>query len=287
MDEPQAAAPRIGVPRGLAERAREFAAGGRTPAVPRDAATVILLRQAPDVEAFLLRRTDALEFAPGACVFPGGSVDERDGDGQIGWAGRSPAEFAVWLNTSAERARALVCAAVRETFEESGVLLAGPSPTELVQDSATLALDRRSLLDGSCSLAELLSRRGLVLRADLLTPWARWVTPEFSPRRFDTWFFASPMPPGQVTVVTGGADHEPAESVSGSWVKPSGALEAARGGQITLLPPTAVTLAELAGHQDVASILAQRRVITPLLPRVVVEQERAWLALPQATKYPL
>jgi 8-oxo-dGTP pyrophosphatase MutT (NUDIX family) len=286
MDEPQAAVPRIGVPRGLAERAREFAATGRTPAVPRDAATVILLRQAPDVEAFLLRRIDALEFAPGACVFPGGSVDERDGDGQIGWAGRSPAEFAGWLNTSPERARALVCAAVRETFEESGVLLAGPSPTELVQDTATLALDRRALLEGSCSLADLLSRRGLVLRADLLTPWARWVTPEFSPRRFDTWFFASPMPPGQVTAV-GGADHGPAESVSGSWMKPSGALEAARAGQITLLPPTAVTLAELAGHQDVTSILAQRRVITPLLPRVVVEQERAWLALPEATKYPL
>jgi 8-oxo-dGTP pyrophosphatase MutT (NUDIX family) len=287
MDEPQAAVPRIGVPRGLAERAREFAATGRTPAVPRDAATVILLRQAPDVEAFLLRRTDALEFAPGACVFPGGSVDERDGDGRIGWAGRSPAEFAGWLNTSPERARALVCAAVRETFEESGVLLAGPSPTELVQDTATLALDRRALLEGSCSLAELLSRRGLVLRADLLTPWARWVTPEFSPRRFDTWFFASPMPPGQVTAVTGGPDHEQAESVSGSWLKPPDALQAARAGQITLLPPTAVTLAELAGHQDVASILAQRRVITPLLPRVVIEQERAWLALPQPTKYPL
>jgi len=108
MDEHQAAVPRIGVPRGLAERAREFAAAGRPPAVPRDAATVILLRQAPGVEVFLLRRTDALEFAPGACVFPGGSVDERDGDGQICWAGRSPAEFAGWLNTSAERARALV-----------------------------------------------------------------------------------------------------------------------------------------------------------------------------------
>jgi 8-oxo-dGTP pyrophosphatase MutT (NUDIX family) len=287
MDEHQAAVPRIGVPRALAERAREFAAGGRPPAVPRDAATVILLRQAPDVEAFLLRRTDALEFAPGACVFPGGSVDEADGDGQVGWAGRSPAEFAAWLNTSPERARTLVCAAVRETFEESGVLLAGPSPTELVQDSAALADDRRSLLDGSCSLAELLGHRGLVLRADLLTPWARWVTPEFSPRRFDTWFFASPMPPGQVTAVTGGPDHEPGESVSGSWMKPSDALEAARAGQITLLPPTAVTLAELAGHQDVVTILAQRRVITPLLPRVVVEEERAWLALPQAARYPL
>jgi 8-oxo-dGTP pyrophosphatase MutT (NUDIX family) len=289
IDEHRAAVPRIGVPRGVAERAREFAASRRTPAVPRDAATVILLREAPDVEAFLLRRTDALEFAPGACVFPGGSVDELDGDGQIGetgWAGPAPAEFAGWLNTSAERARALVCAAVRETFEESGVLLAGPSPTTLVQDAAALAHDRLSLLDGSCSLADLLGRNGLVLRADLLTPWARWVTPEFSPRRFDTWFFAAAMPPGQVTALTSGADPALAESVSGSWMRPSDALEAARAGQITLLPPTAVTLAELAAHRDVAGILAQRRVITPLLPKVVVEEERAWLALPEPPEQP-
>jgi 8-oxo-dGTP pyrophosphatase MutT (NUDIX family) len=287
MNEHQAAPPRVGVPRGMAERAREFAAGGLPTAVPRDAATVILLRQAPDTEAFLLRRTDALEFAPGACVFPGGSVDEFDGDLRAGWAGRSPAEFAELLGTSAERARALVCAAIRETFEESGVLLAGPSPGEVVPDSTVLAQDRRALLDGSVSLGELLTRRRLLLRADLLTPWARWITPEFSPRRFDTWFFAAAMPPGQVTAVTGGAGPGSAESVSGSWLRPSDALQAARAGQITLLPPTAVTLAELAAHQDVASILAQRRVITPLLPRVVVEEERAWLALPTATEWPL
>src|SRR5579862_1646089 len=119
MDEHQAAVPRIGVPRGLADRAREFAATGRTPAVPRDAATVILLRQAPGVEAFLLKRTDALEFAPGACVFPGGSVDERDGDpviAETAWVGPGPAELGQLLGIPADRARALVCAAVRETF---------------------------------------------------------------------------------------------------------------------------------------------------------------------------
>jgi len=284
MNEHRAPVPRIGVPRGLAERAREFAARGLSPAVPRDAATVIVLRQAPHVEAFLLRRTDALEFAPGACVFPGGSVDESDADRQIAWAGPSPGEFAERLGTPAERARALVCAAVRETFEESGVLLAGPSPAELVRDAAALAHDRRSLLDGSWSLAELLSRRGLVLRADLLTPWARWVTPEFSPRRFDTWFFAAAVPPGQEPALTGAADPELAESVSGTWMRPADALEAARTGQITLLPPTAVTLAELAAYRDVDSILAERRVIAPLLPTVVFEDERAWLALPQATE---
>ena len=200
MDEGRGTS-RVRVPRGMAERARELAAGGLPPAVPRDAATVILLRQVPELEAFLLRRTRALEFAPGACVFPGGSVDERDADPAIGetaWAGPSAADFGDQLGIPADRARALVCAAVRETFEESGVLLAGSSPTDLVRDGGFLAEDRRRLLDGSVSLGGLLSRRGLVLRADLLTPWARWITPEVSPRRFDTWFFAAALPSGQV-----------------------------------------------------------------------------------------
>ena len=293
MDEGRGTS-RVRVPRGMAERARELAAGGLPPAVPRDAATVILLRQAPELEAFLLRRTRALEFAPGACVFPGGSVDDRDADPAIGetaWAGPSAADLGDQLGIPADRARALVCAAVRETFEESGVLLAGSSPTDLVRDGGFLAEDRRGLLDGSVSLGELLSRRGLVLRADLLTPWARWITPEVSPRRFDTWFFAAALPPGQTAALAAAAGAEaqpaPGESDSGTWLAPAAALEAARAGQITLLPPTAVTLAELAAHQDVASILAQRRTITPLLPRVVVEDERAWLAMPQAIQYPL
>jgi 8-oxo-dGTP pyrophosphatase MutT (NUDIX family) len=287
MDEGRARS-RIRVPRGMADRAREFAEAGLRPAVPRDAATVILVRPGPGdsgVEVFLLRRTRALEFAPGACVFPGGSVDERDADPAItadGWVGPSPAEFGQLLGITADRARALVCAAVRETFEESGVLLAGPSRAELVQDSAIQ--DQHALLEGALSFGDLLSRRGLALRADLLTPWARWITPEISPRRFDTWFFAAALPPGQLAGLTGAG---PGESDSGLWWQPAAALEAARSGEITLLPPTAVTLAELAAYQDVAGILGERRVITPLMPTVVVEDERAWLAMPQATEYPL
>ena len=287
MDEGRARS-RIRVPRGMADRAREFAEAGLRPAVPRDAATVILVRPGPGdsgVEVFLLRRTRALEFAPGACVFPGGSVDERDADPAItaeGWVGPSPAEFGQLLGIAADRARALVCAAVRETFVVSGVLRAGPSRAEMVQDSAIQ--DQHALLEGSLSFGDLLSRRGLALRADLLTPWARWITPEISPRRFDTWFFAAALPPGQLAGLAGAG---PGESDSGIWWQPAAALEAARAGEITLLPPTAVTLAELAAYEDVAGILGERRVITPLMPTVVVEDERAWLAMPQATEYPL
>ncbi len=273
---------RVRLPRALGDRVREYAAG-LPPAVPRDAATVVLIRQAPDVETFLLRRTRSLEFAPGVCVFPGGSVDGHDADPAVGWAGPSPADFGERLGTSAARARALVCAAVRETFEESGVLLAGPSPAAVAGAAAALAADRRALLDRSVSLAGLLGRRGLVVRADLLTPWARWITPEFSPRRFDTWFFVAAMPPGQR------AEHgtRAGESESGTWLRPSAALDAARAGEITLLPPTAVTLAELAAYRDVDAIMTERRTIAPLMPEATVEDEQAWLVLPEGVGYPL
>jgi 8-oxo-dGTP pyrophosphatase MutT (NUDIX family) len=281
---------RVTVPAPLAGRARELAAGRLTPAVAADAATVILLRERSGVEAYLLRRIRALDFAPGACVFPGGSVDAADADPDIGWAGPSPADVADRLGTSPERARALVCAAVRETFEESGVLLAGPAPAALVDDSAALARDRHALLTGTTSFGELLGRLGLMLRADLLTPWARWVTPEASPRRFDTWFFAAALPPGQTAALEAPAERqgqgqtqgEPnhGESDQGTWLRSAGALESARTGEITLLPPTAVTLGELAQYDSVTAVLAQHRTMTMRMPRVMIDGNQAWLALP-------
>jgi len=292
MNEPRMTGSGPVVPRGLAERAREISDGRLAPAVPRDAATVILLREAgaepeavaaePEagVEAFLLRRTAELEFAPGAYVFPGGSVDASDADPGLGWAGPGPDEFAALLDVPPDRARALVCAAVRETFEESGVLLAGASHDDLVSDSVALAADRHALLAGAASLAEVLGRRGLVLRTDLLTPWARWITPEASPRRYDTWFFAAALPPGQAATAAPEGHADPGESESGAWLRPASALETARAGQMTLLPPTAVTLGELARHADVPAILAHRPVITPRLPKVVVEDGRVRLHLP-------
>jgi 8-oxo-dGTP pyrophosphatase MutT (NUDIX family) len=276
---------RVVVPQVLAERAAEVAEGQRAVAEPRDAATVALLRDgaAGGVEVLLHGRARAMDFAPGAHVFPGGSVDPGDADlDDVGWAGPSAAELSRLLGVPPERGRALVSAAVRETFEEAGVLLAG----ELASPSlgAGLAADRRELLAGSVSLGDVLRRRGLVLRADLLTPWARWITPEALDRRFDTRFFAAAMPPGQSADAGTGTG---AEADSADWLRPAVALDAARAGQITLLPPTAVTLAELAAHGSVAEILAQRRTITPLMPSVQVEGDRSWLAMPGGVEYPL
>ena len=135
-------------------------------------------------------------------VFPGGSVDPRDGETATAWSGPPAAQWAAWLGCDEPLARALVCAAVRETFEESGVLLAGPhgaSVDDIVADTTgdDLERDRLALLDRSVSMAEMLSRRGLVLRSDLLRPWAHWITPEFEPKRFDTRFFVAAVPTGQ------------------------------------------------------------------------------------------
>jgi 8-oxo-dGTP pyrophosphatase MutT (NUDIX family) len=273
----------------MADRAREIASGNVQPVAPRDAATVIVVRPAAEagVEVLLLQRTRALDFAPGACVFPGGSVDEHDADPAIladAWAGPAPAELARVLSIPAQRACALVGAAVRETFEESGVLLATPAPGEPAPDRETLAEDQHALLTGSLTLGELLRRRHLILRADLLVPWTRWITPEVSPRRFDTWFFAAALPPGQLAALTAASA---GESDSVTWWRPADALEAARAGTITVLPPTAVTLAELMAYPDVTGILAAHRAVTPLMSAVVVEDGKSWLALPPAVQYPL
>ena len=285
----------------MGERAAQIAAGQLVPATARDAATVALLRpasvgpeppadggRADDVEVYLLRRAGVLEFAPGACVFPGGSVDHADADASIGWFGPSAADVGALLGVPADRCRALICAAVRETFEECGVLLASPAPSgPALPDAQTLLADRVALLAGAVSLRELLHRRGLVLRADLLTPWARWITPEASPRRFDTWFFAAALPDGQQATAGSAALPSDTEADSGAWIQPGAALAAARSGEISLLPPTAVTLAELAAHRDLAVILAQRRTIEPLMPGVVLDEGQAWLALPDTVDYPL
>jgi 8-oxo-dGTP pyrophosphatase MutT (NUDIX family) len=234
-------------------------------------------------EVYMLRRKPSMAFAPGAYVFPGGSVDQRDADEEVAWAGPGVDHWGEVFDAPHELARALVCAAVRETFEESGVLLAGPSPGSVVQDTTgeDWEADRHALIDRSLSLAELLARRKLILRADLLRPWSRWITPAIEPRRFDTRFFAAALPPGQRTRDVGG------EAASVEWISPAAALEAGRSGRIQLWLPTAMTLAELAEHPDAGAVLAAHREVTPLLPEPVVTDDAVFLKVSGDREYPL
>ena len=276
----------------LAQRLADLEAGRIVPATPRDAATVMLLRPAAadgGAEVLMLRRVAAMKFAPGAYVFPGGSVDPADFGPAVGWHGPDPAEFGARLGASAEMARALVCAAVRETFEEAGVLLAGaPEGGPLADPSGpSWEADRAALVAGEVTLAELLARRGLVLRADLLVPWARWITPEGEPRRFDARFFAAALPVGQLA--TGHA----AESDHIDWLRPADAIEAARAGTISILPPTATVLHDFdeagaaAVGDVVGAILARPPVVEPVMPRLALEDGVAWLHIPDEVGYPL
>jgi 8-oxo-dGTP pyrophosphatase MutT (NUDIX family) len=272
------------LPEPVAAKAREFVAGNRQPAVPRDAATVMLLRdgQAGQLEVYMLRRKPSMAFAPGAMVFPGGSVDPRDADEQVAWAGPDAAHWGQVFDAPPELARALVCAAVRETFEESGVLLAGPSAAEVVADTTSdeWEADRQALLDHSVSLAELLARRGLVVRADLLRPWSRWITPVMEPRRFDTRFFAAALPAGQRTRDVGG------EASAVAWIAPADALTAGRRGELALMPPTMVSLTELAACGSLHGVLTGPRDVAPVIPEIQLREGAVWLTVPGMPGYP-
>jgi 8-oxo-dGTP pyrophosphatase MutT (NUDIX family) len=234
------------------------------------------------LEVYMLRRKPSMAFAPGAMVFPGGSVDPRDADEQVGWVGPEAAEWGRIFDAPPELARALVCAAVRETFEESGVVLAGESADSVVADTTSdeWEADRQALLDRSISLAELLSRRGLLLRADLLRPWSRWITPVIEPRRFDTRFFAAAMPSGQRTRDVGG------EAAAVAWVSPADALAAGKRGELRLFPPTAVTLTELGACGDLDTVLTGPRTVAPIIPDVQLRNGAVWLTVPGIREYP-
>lgn len=242
-----------------------------TPLPARPAATVMLIRDAADATAgldvFLMRRAASMEFAPRVMVFPGGGVDERDRTTGIAWVGPDPAWWAGRFGIEAELAGALVCAAARETFEESGVLFAGPAddPAAVVGDASVYRDQRRALADNTLSFAEFLHTERLVLHAELLRPWANWVTPEAErTRRYDTFFFVGALPEGQH------ADGENTESDTADWVAPQDAITDFAAGRNLLLPPTWTQLDSLAGRR-VADVLAVQRRITPVQPDLVVD----------------
>lgn len=257
------------LPDALFGRARQYVNGEIEPVRPADAATVVLLRDHPreGLQVYLLRRARSMSFAAGMHAFPGGGVDPRDADRAIGWSGPSPAAWADTFTVDEPLARALVCAAVRETFEETGVLLAGAGPEMVVADTRGpgWSADRAGLVDRSLAFVDLLHRRGLVLRSDLLRAWAHWVTPEFEPRRYDTRFFVAALPRGQQARDLGG------ESDQAAWVRPAEAFAAHRRGEMAMMLPTAVTLSELAEFGSVTQVLARPRTPRLRMPAVRVE----------------
>ena len=243
---------------------------------PRPASTILLLRdgakgadgnsRGPDnkgcegIEVFMMVRHYEIDFSSGALVFPGGSVDKGDqeiaGEGELysGGAGLDVAALSFRI------------AAIRETFEESGILLArlrgSNIPVDAKQAGAIEAAHRHALCEGRTTFAGILADHGLLLALDELVPYAHWITPEGMPKRFDTWFFLAAAPPAQA-----GA-HDGRESTDSIWLSPREALAGGDSGRFKLPFPTTRNLIRLGRQPDVNSALddARGRPIVTVMP---------------------
>ncbi|MFC6704236.1 NUDIX hydrolase [Flexivirga alba] len=260
---------------------REHALGWlATPASEREiaparlASTVLLLRESDSgTEVFMQRRASSMKFAPSMWVFPGGGVDPRDEAPGVPWAGPSPADWGRLLAIPEATAQAVVIAAVREVFEECGVLLAGRSADDEVLDVTAdeWQADRAAVLDRSLPFGELLERRGLLLRSDLLALQDHWITPEMEPRRYDTWFFSARLPDRQV------ADDRTSEAAEAVWRLPTDVLDEARAGTARVLPPTLVQLRRVASWPDLNPATTSREGLHAVMPVPVEDGERLLL----------
>lgn len=260
---------------------------------PGTAATVILLRDRTKgpYELFLMRRHGDQAFMGGAHVFPGGRLDESDADPEL-------AAYLGGFNAAAARrllqepdlpeatALGLFVAAIRETFEEAGVLLARDSsgePVDLADPEAAgrFASYRTELHERRFSLTDLARREGILYAADLLTPYAHWITPETEPRRFDTRFFLARLPQRQAAV------HDRMELTESCWMTTGSALADHEAGRIALMPPTLKTIEELHAFSRIEPLIAsvRSRRIYPILPEAFWTEGSIGVRLPYDSEY--
>jgi 8-oxo-dGTP pyrophosphatase MutT (NUDIX family) len=246
----------------------------------RPASTVVLLRPADPFEVFLVRRSDSIAFMGGAHVFPGGRVDEDDRLHDIDALSVGAEAVAARISdVPRDVAIAHHVAAVRELFEEAGVLLARPLDAELMP---TLEQYRRDLLAGTITFADIIRREQLRLALDELAYFAHWVTPEIETRRFDTRFFIARAPEGQTPV------HDAGETSHSEWLAPMAAIERCRSGIISLPPPTWTTLSMLSRFGSIDEVLtwAREKPIPRVQPRFERHGEQTLLFYPGDPMYP-
>lgn len=258
----------------------------------RDAATVLLVRDAPDpdggpdIEVCMLRRNLEAEFSAGAYVFPGGSVDPED-RGPAAAAlcrGRTDAEASAVLGVESG-GLAFWVAALRECFEEAGVMLAGTTeaagttPPDLRDPAVAerFAAHRRALNEGRTGMIQVCEEEGLVLATDTLHYVSHWITPQLSPRRYDTRFFVTVVPPGQE------AEHDEGETIDTVWVRPRATLASIDEAEVDLLPPTTANLRNLAPFRTTAEVMAWAAQVTDVptvLPVVLIEDGHVLILRP-------
>jgi 8-oxo-dGTP pyrophosphatase MutT (NUDIX family) len=249
----------------------------QTPPEPRPSATILLVRDgARGLEVFMVQRHHQIDFATGAMVFPGGKVEAADADPAL--AARCDADVADTL-------RPLHVAAIRETFEECGVLLARPSGSrELVPGARLAEIEQRhraALNAGERTLRELVEQEDLRLANDLLVHFAHWITPVFMPKRFDTHFYLVTAPPDQLAI------HDGQESVDSVWTRPVDAAAERAAGRRTIIFPTFMQVRKLGRSDRVADAIAaaRRAPVVTVLPRVEERAGERVMVIPAEADY--
>jgi 8-oxo-dGTP pyrophosphatase MutT (NUDIX family) len=252
--------------------------------VPRDAATVMLVRDGDSgMEVFMLRRNLNSDFVGGAYVFPGGAVDEADrhADLEAVTKGRSDDQASVMLGVDSG-GLAYWVAAIRESFEEAGVLLAIDGDGKVVsfadaEVAERFNLHRAEVNDGRRRLVEVCDLEGLTLAVDQIHYFSHWITPVGPPRRYDTRFFVAAAPPEQVPL------HDDQETIANLWVGPAEALAMHERGQLDLILPTIKNLEAISRFERSADLLAAAAAIEEvptILPRIAKDGEGVRILLP-------
>lgn len=258
--------------------------------IPVPASTCVVVR-APEAgdrpEVFLVRRTSGASFLAGAHVFPGGRVDRDDAAAGESWCDGVAEAARRWPDLEMSASLAHHVAAIRELFEEAGLLLARDEPGRMVSGSgeamrSRLEAGRAALNERRILFREFIQGAGLRLALDGLLPIGHWVTPAFEPKRFDTRFFVAVAPPEQV------ARHDAAETTQGTWMTADDALARAAREEILLFPPTWGTLRDLARFETVEEIVesTRERTIVRREPVLVEHDGQRLLVLPGDPLHP-
>ncbi len=252
---------------------KDSGAAGAEPAPAMPAATVTIVRDARDgIEVLMMRRNLKSGFVPGMYVFPGGGLDDADllfkNNGLCDCLDDATASG--MLGVAAD-GLAYWAAAIREAFEESGLLLARNGAGSLVtladaEVAARFDAQRRQLNAGELDFAALIAAESLQLAADQLVYFAHWITPVTAPRRYDTRFFMAEAPPEQEPF------HDDHETIAATWISPAGALTLHQRGEFEMRTPTVRTLETFANCNDVASLRRSldsiQGNVRPLMPRI-------------------
>jgi 8-oxo-dGTP pyrophosphatase MutT (NUDIX family) len=244
------------------------------PAPIRPAATIVLVRDDPAFQVLMVKRHHQIDFASGALVFPGGKTHQGDHD--PAWSAH-----ATGWEAAPEDQRALRIAAIREVYEEAGVLLARDAAGAVFHGDERMGTAREAVARDERAFIDLVAELGVRIDLEALTPFARWITPSMMPKRFDTWFYLALANSEQLAVCDGW------ETVDAEWIAPSEAIALAAAGERKVIFPTRMNLQLLAEASSGADAVARAkaRPLVTVEPKVQPREGGPVLVIPADAGY--